>query len=68
MLAPTSPLIHPAPPSPDPTTGPSLPWLEWTMLPVTSLERLGQPVSLYVPLSKGTRCGMQYHTSDKDVG
>jgi hypothetical protein len=47
MLAPTSPLIHPAPPSPDPTTGPSLPWLQWTMLPVTMVA-LVQLVALEI--------------------
>jgi hypothetical protein len=47
MLAPTSPLIHPAPPSPDPTTGPSLPWLQWTMLPVTTVA-LAQLIALEI--------------------
>jgi hypothetical protein len=42
MLAP----IHPASPSPDPAGSP-LPWLEWIMLPVTTVA-LAQLVALEV--------------------
>jgi hypothetical protein len=46
MLAPMTPLDHPAPPSLDPAGSP-LPWLEWIMLPVT-MAALAQLVALEI--------------------
>ncbi len=59
MLAPITPPIHPASPSPDPA-GPPLPWLEWIILPVTTVA-LAQLVALeiYAQLVLGQWAGPQ---------